>query len=552
MTSLSNIFVDTQNNGKIGKQLSVSTTTINRSSVHVNKTSRPSNNQNHTRNSTVRVQRVSRPPSNKVHAQDINSSSTNQKNPGDTSFTSEHGLLRLNTSRDQMSFNKKKKYGKFQITQCCCFTLIAAAIIGVLLAIVAAIVATNGKPDQNLLSVLKQQQQRVPQVPLQVHPRRHRLQQLRLAQVRVHQQAALQVVQAQVHQLVPLQPVQVHQQALLQLVQAQVHQHQQALLQRALQLALHRQHVTSTTTTAFNSCNNLRWNQIGQTVAGTTTHGSGASELNNPSCLYIDNNNTLYICDHDNNRIQKWVQGASAGTTVAGDSAGHQGSTSALLNNPIDLTFDENGFMYVVDHDNFRVQRFAPGSTNGVTVAGTTGSNSGALTKLDKPTAIGVDNNSNIYILDTNNKRLVEWTPNATSGTLVISDNDMNNDYDILLVPNSSNLIYISDQNSKLLGLWTFGASSPSMTYQTVNDSQHSLSNPSRMVLDPYGNLYVADRDNDRIVMFCANSTVGIVVAEDGNSGPSLKKPVDLAFDSDLNLYLVSIDSDQVVKLSRI
>ncbi|CAF0785735.1 unnamed protein product [Adineta steineri] len=43
---------------------------------------------------------------------------------------------------------------------------------------------------------------------LQVHPRRHRLQQLQLAQVRVHQQAPLQVVRAQVHQLVPLQPVQ--------------------------------------------------------------------------------------------------------------------------------------------------------------------------------------------------------------------------------------------------------------------------------------------------------------------------------------------------------
>ncbi|CAF4153045.1 unnamed protein product [Adineta steineri] len=389
---------------------------------------------------------------------------------------------------------------------------------------------------------------------LQVHPRRHRLQQLQLAQVRVHQQAALQVVQAQVHQLVPLQPVQVHQQALLQLVQVQVHQHQQALLQRALQRALHQQHVTTTTTTAFNSCNNLRWNQIGQIVAGTTS-GSSASQLNNPTCLYIDNNNTLYICDYSNNRVQKWVQGATAGTTVAGDSTGNnQGSTSTLLNNPIDLTFDQNGFMYVLDYKNYRVQKFAPGSTTGTTVAGTTGSHSGALTDLDQPTAIGVDSNLNIYILDSNNKRLVEWTPNATSGTLLISNNNMNNYYDILLVPNSSNQIYISDQHSNAVDLWTFGASSPSNTFQTVNDTQHNSlsSNPTRMILDPYGNLYVADRDNDRIVMFCANSTVGIVVAEDGNSGPSLKNPLDLAFDSDLNLYVLPKDSNQVVKLSRI
>ncbi|CAF0799245.1 unnamed protein product [Adineta steineri] len=92
-----------------------------------------------------------------------------------------------------------------------------------------------------------------------------------------------------------------------------------------------------TTTTAFSSCNSLRWNQTGQIVAGTTS-GSSANQLKNPSCLYIDNNNTLYICDHDNNRIQKWIQGATTGTTVAGDSTGTQGSTSTLLKTPIDLT----------------------------------------------------------------------------------------------------------------------------------------------------------------------------------------------------------------------
>ncbi|CAF4254798.1 unnamed protein product, partial [Adineta steineri] len=51
-----------------------------------------------------------------------------------------------------------------------------------------------------------------------------------------------QLVQARVHQQAPLQPVQVHQQAVLQVVQARVHQHQQALLQQAVQLARHQQH----------------------------------------------------------------------------------------------------------------------------------------------------------------------------------------------------------------------------------------------------------------------------------------------------------------------
>ncbi|CAF4119796.1 unnamed protein product, partial [Adineta steineri] len=357
----------------------------------------------------------------------------------------------------------------------------------------------------------KQQQQRVPQVQLQVHPQRHQPQQLQLVQAQAHQQAVLQVVQARVHQ------------------------HQ----------------VTSTTAATFSSCDSLRWNQTGQIVAGTTTSGSNANQLKNPTCLYIDNNNTLYICDHDNNRIQKWIQGAITGTTVAGDSTGTAGSTSTLLKSPIDLTFDENGFMYVVDSNNNRVQRFASGSTTGTTVAGTTASTN-ALTDLKQPTAIDIDNNSNLYILDMGNTRLVEWAQNATSGTLLISSSTLNNDYDILLAPNSSNQIYISDQGAHALYLWTFGASSSSMTLQTVNDSHNTLNNQMGMVLDPYGNLYVADRDNDRVVVYCVNSTVGIVVAEDNNSVPSLKKPVALAFDSDLNLYLLSTNNGQVVKLPRI
>ncbi|CAF0802198.1 unnamed protein product [Adineta steineri] len=382
--------------------------------------------------------------------------------------------------------------------------------------------------------------------------------------------SSLSTVQAEVHQQAPLQLVQVDQQAVLQVVQARVHrhQHQQALLQQAVQLARHQQHIyrkmhddlltvfiyfylATTTTTAFSSCNNLRWNQTGEIVAGTTIQGSSANQLRNPSCLYIDNNNTLYICDQNNNRIQKWIQGGATGMTVAGSSTGSSGSTSILLKNPIDLTFDQNGFMYVVDSNNNRVQRFAPNSTNGTTVAGTTGYSS-ALTGLNRPSAIDIDNNSNLYILDMGNTRLVEWAQNATNGTLLISDNSLNNANDILLVPNSSNQIYISDQFDDAVYLWTFGASAPSMTYQTVNDSQNNLNNPEGMVLDPYGNLYVADRNNNRVVMYCVNSTVGIVVAEDNYSVLSLQKPVALAFDSDLNLYVVTENNGQVVKLSRI
>jgi sugar lactone lactonase YvrE len=208
--------------------------------------------------------------------------------------------------------------------------------------------------------------------------------------------------------------------------------------------------------------------------------------------------------------------------------------------------------MYVVDYENHRVQRFPPNSTIGTTIAGT-GSPSTALNGLNHPTAIAFDNNSNLYILDMGNKRVMKWAPNATSGTVLISDNNLDNSFDILLVPNSLNQVYISDQNEHGVCLWAFGASSPVSTLTNVNDSSHnSLNNPEGIALDPYGNLYVADRDNDRVVMYCPNSTAGIVVAID-NSGPdSLQHPMAVTFDSNLNLYVATKDNGQVIKLSLI
>ena len=158
--------------------------------------------------------------------------------------------------------------------------------------------------------------------------------------------------------------------------------------------------------------------------------------------MYIDSNNTLYICDNGNNRIQKWLPGATSGTTVAGSSSDNNGASSILLNQPIDLTFDQNGYMYVVDYYNDRVQRFPPNSTIGTTVAGTTGISSNALADLNRPTAVDVDNNSNIYILDMQNERVVQWAPNATNGTMLISDNRLLNSYGLLLAPGSSNQVY--------------------------------------------------------------------------------------------------------------
>ncbi|CAF5190718.1 unnamed protein product, partial [Rotaria magnacalcarata] len=103
------------------------------------------------------------------------------------------------------------------------------------------------------------------------------------------------------------------------------------------------------------------WDANGQTIAGVTgVSGSTADKLNGPWNIYVDTSSNLYIADALNHRIQKWAQGATTGTTIAGTS-GTPGSSPMLLNTPKDVFVDSLENIYVADSGNRRIQFFASG-----------------------------------------------------------------------------------------------------------------------------------------------------------------------------------------------
>ncbi len=89
-----------------------------------------------------------------------------------------------------------------------------------------------------------------------------------------------------------------------------------------------------------------------------------------PFGLAIDSYNTLYIADCNNNRVQRWLMGASTGTTVYGQANGTAGGTSSDLNTPGGILLDSNSNIYIADGGNSRIQFWPAGATSGVTIAG--------------------------------------------------------------------------------------------------------------------------------------------------------------------------------------
>mgnify|MGYP002379218705 FL=1 len=171
--------------------------------------------------------------------------------------------------------------------------------------------------------------------------------------------------------------------------------------------------------------------------------------------LFIDIYENLYCSMYHNHRVdKKWSNGTT--TIVAG--TGVQGSQSDMLNTPWGIFVDINLDLYVADHSNDRIQLFRRNQRNGITVAG---NGSEPLTiELNSPTGIVLDGDRHLFIVDQGNNRIIG-----------------------------------SDENGFRCIFGCFGGGS-------ANDK---LSYPRTLSFDSYGNIYVTDRDNNRVQKIVKN-----------------------------------------------
>ncbi|MCE7992289.1 MAG: T9SS type A sorting domain-containing protein [Roseivirga sp.] len=91
---------------------------------------------------------------------------------------------------------------------------------------------------------------------------------------------------------------------------------------------------------------------------GTGTNASFA----NPAGLRLDMQGNLYVADNGNNRIRK-IDSQGVVTTVAGNGTGESvDGTNGSFNRPIDIDFDENGNIYVMDWTQGRLRKIVTNS----------------------------------------------------------------------------------------------------------------------------------------------------------------------------------------------
>ena len=130
---------------------------------------------------------------------------------------------------------------------------------------------------------------------------------------------------------------------------------------------------------------------LGSLVGTTIAINSSNNLLGQTRDLHIDVNNGIYVTDSDYSRIVKFYPNNGVGVVLAGSSG--PGIGADQLDQPYGNFIDGNETLYIADFGNQRIQMWLHGATNGSTVAGVTNSSGSSLTRLKSPRGVIVDNN---------------------------------------------------------------------------------------------------------------------------------------------------------------
>ena len=213
-----------------------------------------------------------------------------------------------------------------------------------------------------------------------------------------------------------------------------------------------------------------------------------------PTTVFVDDKNSVYVAENQLNRVQVWVEGNNIPVR----------NISADLFKPYGLFVTSAGDIYLDNSMmNNRAEKWAVNDTNGVAVMNVSQSCRG----------------------------------------LFVSTDDM-------LYCSSGPLHQVFKQS---LSNVSTGVPMPVAGNGTPGSSEDMLSSPHGIFVDENLNLYVADRDNNRIQRFESNDLNGTTVAGASiPAGLNLSGPMGVILDGDGYLFIADSGNNRILRVGTI
>jgi streptogramin lyase len=221
--------------------------------------------------------------------------------------------------------------------------------------------------------------------------------------------------------------------------------------------------------------------------------------FNEPQGIAVSPDGFVYVADKYNNRIQKFDATGNFITQWGGSGNGH-----GLFDEPHAVAVAPDGTVYVTDSHNHRIQKFtAEGRYLGQW--GTVGSGNGQFTA---PKALAVGSDGSVYVADTHGHRVQKFdsdghfiTKWGSEGT---GDGQFKTPYGIAVGPNG--YVYVSDtDNHRIQKFDPNGNFVTKWGSEGTGDGQFKW--PHQIAIGSDGIVYVADQGNNRIQKFNADGS---------------------------------------------
>jgi uncharacterized protein (TIGR03437 family) len=270
----------------------------------------------------------------------------------------------------------------------------------------------------------------------------------------------------------------------------------------------------------------------GTSAPGFAGDGAPATLASLADCdgMALDSAGNLYIADTGNRRIRK-ISKAGIISTYAGNGnnnfSGDGGvATLAALSGPQGVAVDAQGNVYIADTGNSRIRKVSTAgiitTLAGTGVAGYSGDNGPAIAaELNTPVRLTVDTSGNLYVSDSNANVVRRISAAGTITTFA--------------------------------GNGTAGFSGDGRLATAA-----ALNNPHGLAIDASGGLLIADPGNNRIRYVNSSGVISTIAGNgtnslSGNGGPPLNTGIafaaDVALDTAGNIYIADRGNNRLRRI---
>jgi sugar lactone lactonase YvrE len=252
-----------------------------------------------------------------------------------------------------------------------------------------------------------------------------------------------------------------------------------------------------------------------------------------PSALAVDTAGNIYVADTGNHAIRKITPIGTVTTLAGGTAGGLDGvGTAAKFLTPNGIAVDSAGNVYVADTANSAIREITPAGVV-TTLAGSfsnpgSADGTGSLARFNSPFGVAVDSAGNVYVADRLNTKIRKITPAGVTTTLAGPPTFLSGDTDgtgtaarfaspIGVAVDGNGNVFVADSTNCSIRKVTAGGVVTTLAGSTRVEggtdgtgSNVRFNGPQGIAVDPYGNLYVADTDNNVIRVSVVPPTISL------------------------------------------